>query len=161
VRKRLSNLTRRSLVGALVGLAFAAAAGVGLAQITAGSTPSVATTSTTASQTTSMQTTTGDREGQSSDEQESADNDFESKSGDQTTSTALSTTSTAALLTTSTIGDTNAGTGQQKVLVCHKTGNGGQHTINIAAPAVPAHVAHGDTAGAACAGLTATTAPRL
>src|SRR4029077_13771141 len=71
VRKRLSNLTRRSLVGALVGLAFAAAAGVGLAQLTAGSTPTVATTITTASQTTSTSTTTGDREGQSADEQES------------------------------------------------------------------------------------------
>lgn len=152
----MSNLTRRSLVGALVGLAFAAAAGVGLAQITAGSTPSVATTSTTASQTTSTQTTTGDLEGQSADEQESADNDFESKPGDQTTSTALSTTSTAAALTTT--GDTNAGTGQQKMDVCHKTGNGGQHTINIAAPAVPAHVAHGDSVGA-CLTTTATTAP--
>jgi hypothetical protein len=33
-------MTRRSLVGALVGLAFAAAAGVGLAQVTTASTPS-------------------------------------------------------------------------------------------------------------------------
>ena len=32
--------------------------------------------------------------------------------------------------------------------VCHKTGNGGEHTINIAAPAVPAHMAHGDSMGA-------------
>ena len=45
-------MTRRSLVGALVGLAFAAAAGVGLAQVTTGSTPSTAVTSTTESQTT-------------------------------------------------------------------------------------------------------------
>jgi hypothetical protein len=35
--------------------------------------------------------------------------------------------------------------------VCHHTGNGGEHTINIAAPAVPAHVNHGDTVGACAA----------
>jgi len=49
-------MTRRSLVGALVGLAFAAAAGVGLAQVTTGSTQSQPATSTTESQTTSTQT---------------------------------------------------------------------------------------------------------
>ena len=41
--------------------------------------------------------------------------------------------------------------------VCHKTGNGGEHTINIAAPAVPAHMAHGDSMGA-CATTTTTAA---
>ncbi|MDX6369384.1 MAG: hypothetical protein QOG93_886, partial [Gaiellaceae bacterium] len=40
MRKRLTRLTRRSLVGLLVGLAFAAAAGVGLAQITVSSSES-------------------------------------------------------------------------------------------------------------------------
>ena len=62
MRKRLSSITRRSVVGALVGLAFAAAAGVGLAQVTTASTPSVAVASTTESQTTSTQTS-GDFEG--------------------------------------------------------------------------------------------------
>jgi hypothetical protein len=41
--------------------------------------------------------------------------------------------------------------------VCHKTGSGKEHTINIAAPAVPAHVAHGDTAGACTSTGAATT----
>jgi YVTN family beta-propeller protein len=36
------------------------------------------------------------------------------------------------------------GGGQPKVLVCHRTGNGRYHQINIAAPAVPAHLVHGD-----------------
>ncbi len=150
MRKRLSSITRRSLVGALVGLAFAAAAGVGLAQITTGSTVSTAATSTTESQTTSTQTT-GDFEGKSADDQESEQSDFNSESdenGNQT-STNLNTTSTTPLLVTTTTGDN--GTGQVKIDVCHKTGNGGQHTINIATPAWPAHQAHGDTQGACLA----------
>jgi hypothetical protein len=32
--------------------------------------------------------------------------------------------------------------------VCHQTGNGGSHTLNIPCNAVPAHVRHGDTEGA-------------
>ena len=40
------------------------------------------------------------------------------------------------------------GNGQEKVLVCHKPNNKkGGHTISIAKPAVPAHLAHGDTLG--------------
>ncbi len=159
MRKRLSSLTRRSLVGVVVGLAFAAAAGVGLAQITAGSTPSAATTSTTGSQTTSTQTTSGDLESQSADEQGSQESDFESESADNgnQTSTALSTISTTApLTTTGGAAPGDLGTGQTKVDVCHKTGNGGQHTINIATPAVQAHVAHGDTLGV-CVAIAATT----
>src|SRR6266516_2466950 len=144
MRKRLSSLTRRSLVGALVGLAFAAAAGVGLAQITAGSTPSAATTSTIESQTTSTQAI-GDREGQSADDQDAQESDFESEADENgNQSSILSTTSTTIPLTTT--GGDFGGAGQAKVDVCHRTGNGGEHTINIAAPAVPAHVAHGDTA---------------
>lgn len=39
--------------------------------------------------------------------------------------------------------------GQNKVLVCHKPNNKkGGHTISIAEPAVPAHLAHGDILGA-------------
>ena len=34
--------------------------------------------------------------------------------------------------------------GQPKVDVCHRTGAGGFNLINVAAPAVPAHLAHGD-----------------
>jgi hypothetical protein len=153
-------MTRRSVIGALVGLAFAAAAGVGLAQVTTGSTPSLAVTSTTESQTTSTQTT-GDFEGKSAVDQESEVSDFESDGNNHKhqSSTTLSTTSTTTPLTTSTTGDgagDAAGNGQEKMDVCHKTGSGKEHTINIAAPAVPAHVAHGDTLGA-CALVAATT----
>jgi hypothetical protein len=157
VRKRLSSITRRSLVGALVGLAFAAAAGVGLAQITAGSTPSTAATSTTESQTTSTPTT-GDREGQSADDENSQGSDFESESDENgsQSSTTLGTFSTTAPLTTTGGDSENSGAGQEKMDVCHQTGNGGEHTINIAAPAVPAHKAHGDTVGP-CDGIAATT----
>lgn len=34
-----------------------------------------------------------------------------------------------------------------KALLCHRTGNGGYHTIQVSADAVPAHLAHGDTRG--------------
>ncbi len=45
--------------------------------------------------------------------------------------------------------DQDASEGQNKVLVCHKPNNKkGGHTISIAEPAVPAHLAHGDTLGA-------------
>lgn len=33
---------------------------------------------------------------------------------------------------------------QSKIEICHQTGNGSYHSINVAAPAVPAHLAHGD-----------------
>lgn len=36
------------------------------------------------------------------------------------------------------------GNGQQKVTICHK----GKNTLTVAAPAVQAHVNHGDTVGA-------------
>ena len=36
----------------------------------------------------------------------------------------------------------------QKVLICHKAGKKGGHTISVASAAVPAHMAHGDTMGA-------------
>ena len=44
--------------------------------------------------------------------------------------------------------DGNAAEGGEKVLVCHKPDKKGGHTISIASPAVPAHLAHGDTLGA-------------
>lgn len=36
------------------------------------------------------------------------------------------------------------GSPQGKVDVCHRTGNGGFHEINISMNALPAHLAHGD-----------------
>lgn len=47
--------------------------------------------------------------------------------------------------------DTNGGseaTGGEKVLICHKPDKKGGHTLSVAAPAVPAHLSHGDTLGA-------------
>ena len=38
--------------------------------------------------------------------------------------------------------------GSHKVLLCHRTGNSGYHTIQVSADAVPTHLAHGDTRGA-------------
>jgi hypothetical protein len=42
-------------------------------------------------------------------------------------------------------GDTSGG--GEKVLVCHNASRNNPHTISIAQPAVPAHLAHGDTLG--------------
>jgi hypothetical protein len=155
----LQTITRRSVVGALVGLAFAAAAGVGLAQITAGSATTVATTTTSESQTTSTPTT-GDSERESADDQESAteDSHFES-----TVASTISTTMPGGTTTSRDDSASGSGNAQTKVDVCHRTGSGKKHTINIATPAVPAHVAHGDTIGACAlvAPATTTTAKRI
>jgi len=120
--KRLRRLSRRSLVAVVVGLAFAGAAGVGLAQITTEpSTTSVPTQSTgTLSPTISTKN----------------DVDFEQEGSNDRTSSA-----------------TSSPVAQEKVAVCHVTGNGGSHTIDVAQPAVAAHLAHGDTEGA-CAQTT-------
>ena len=42
-------------------------------------------------------------------------------------------------------GETTTG---EKVLICHKPDKKGGHTLSVAAPAVPAHLAHGDKLGA-------------
>jgi len=34
-----------------------------------------------------------------------------------------------------------------RVTICHRTGNGGHHTITVSCNALPAHLAHGDTIG--------------
>ena len=39
-------------------------------------------------------------------------------------------------------------TNGEKVLICHKPDKKGGHTLSVAAPAVPAHLAHGDKLGA-------------
>ena len=43
--------------------------------------------------------------------------------------------------------DNNETEGAGKVLVCHKPGKKGGHTLSISSSAVPAHLAHGDTLG--------------
>ena len=45
-------------------------------------------------------------------------------------------------------GNTESTTGEEKVLICHKPDKKGGNTLSIAAPAVPAHLAHGDKLGA-------------
>ena len=35
-----------------------------------------------------------------------------------------------------------------KVTICHRTGSGSSHEITVSRNALPAHLAHGDTAGA-------------
>ncbi len=40
-----------------------------------------------------------------------------------------------------------AGGGQEKVIVCHKPGTADEKALEIAAPALDAHLAHGDTEG--------------
>jgi hypothetical protein len=137
VQKRLS-FRRRTVVVAVVSLAFAAAAGVGLAQITAGPSPTAAAVSTTTQSTTDP--TTSSTSGEENDLAKDDEHDAK-KSGEQTTSAD----------------DHDGGQGQEKVDVCHVTGSGKSHTINIAEPAVAAHVAHGDTKGE-CAETTTTAA---
>lgn len=45
-----------------------------------------------------------------------------------------------------TSGDGDSANGE-KVLICHKPDKKGGHTLSVAAPAVPAHLAHGDKLG--------------
>jgi hypothetical protein len=45
-------------------------------------------------------------------------------------------------------GEDGASANEGKVLVCHKPEKKGGHTLSIAEPAVPAHLAHGDKLGA-------------
>jgi hypothetical protein len=45
-------------------------------------------------------------------------------------------------------GETPAGGGEEKVLICHKPDKKGGHTLSVASPAVPAHLGHGDKLGA-------------
>ena len=44
------------------------------------------------------------------------------------------------------------GRGQEKVEVCHKPGTPAEQTLVVAAPALKAHLAHGDTEGPCCTG---------
>ncbi len=150
--KRLSRFSRRSLVGVAVGLAFAAAAGVGLAQIA--SQPS----STDAALSTTAQLSSPSHENDFADTSSKGNDELELEQTDSKSEIESGSASTSASgPQTSTPGSQNQGAGRQKVEVCHMTGNGNSHTINIAAPAVPAHVAHGDTEGA-CATTPTTTA---
>jgi hypothetical protein len=149
----------------IVGLAFAAAAGVGLAQITAEPSATVSAESTSALQSTGA--TSAGKEGDfADDESEADDNELEFEQAETGSASNLQNTSktTSAIgQQTSTIGAEGAGQGQVKVDVCHVTGNGSSHTINIAEPAVAAHVAHGDTATTCAptttAAVTTTAAP--
>jgi hypothetical protein len=153
MRKGPGRFTRRTLVVAVIGLAFAAAAGIGLAQITTGS-AAEQTVSATASPATGTQTA-GERETESADlENRTAERETEAAEIESVSSAQL----TSSVQQTTTGLQTETGAGQQKVVVCHHTGSVKHpfHTITVAAPAVPAHEGHGDEVGAACP--TTTTA---
>ena len=51
------------------------------------------------------------------------------------------------LLDNDEVANNGAGNGE-KVLICHKPDKKGGHTLSVASPAVPAHLAHGDKMGA-------------
>ena len=53
---------------------------------------------------------------------------------------------TAILFGGLTFSQSVMGDGQEKVTICHQ-GDEGPETITVGAPAVPAHLAHGDTLG--------------
>jgi hypothetical protein len=131
-RKRLP---RRTIALALAGFAFAAVAGVGLAQITSGTESELSDTSSTIGSSTTFPTSVPPQ----------------------------STPPTSGPMTTmqTETGETETGNGQPKVVICHHTGStsNSEHTITVAEPAVQAHMAnHEDTLGA-CPPVTSTTAP--
>jgi hypothetical protein len=51
------------------------------------------------------------------------------------------------------------GGGQEKVTICHKPGTPAEKTLRVAAPAVDAHLAHGDTVGACAAPCDVSACP--
>jgi hypothetical protein len=155
VRQRPNRLTRRTLVAAFVGLVFAAAAGIGLADITTDSVSQAVSTTSTGTQ------TANGRETESADDQEGDAAEQETEAAETENESSTSQQTTSLLQTTTAEGTTTAtGSGQEKVVVCHHTGSVKHpfHTITVAAPAVPAHEAHGDEVGAACPTTTTTTA---
>ena len=50
-----------------------------------------------------------------------------------------------AMVLVSAVTASAMGTPQEKVTVCHRTGDGGSHAITISGNALPAHMRHGDT----------------
>src|SRR2546421_3428708 len=152
---------RAALLSLAGGLMAAAGAGVGLAEITTASSPGEASSqATTQTATTGTQTATTGDQGDENDQGEADERDSQgSSTPGQTSTTAPGATTTAPVTPTSgttTTGE-GEGNGQAKVTLCHKTGNPDHWvTISIAAPALPAHTAHGDTMGA-CAQSQTTT----
>jgi hypothetical protein len=139
MRRRFHRLSRRTVVLAAVCLAFAAAAGVGLAQITSGSSPTSATRADAHDQSSELSgsavATTTETEVVETEAVETEAVETDVESGDDASGARTSTTT---------------GHGQEKVTICHKTGSTKHpgHTIVVAQPAVAAHIAHGDSPGA-------------
>ena len=57
---------------------------------------------------------------------------------------ALATALIPAIVAVAAVTATAVGSPQGKVDVCHVTGNGSYHLINVSANALPAHLGHGD-----------------
>ena len=100
-----------------------------------------------------------DDDDESDDEEQNEDNDDEAN--DVTTITSgdlvqavicVSDDGTLVIIqiTILHMDDKNGGetTNGEKVLICHKPDKKGGHTLSVASPAVPAHLAHGDKLGA-------------
>ena len=63
------------------------------------------------------------------------------------TATETATPTATGTLVTPTGTPTQLAPGEQKVTICHNASKKNPHTITIARPALPAHLAHGDTLG--------------
>jgi hypothetical protein len=50
-----------------------------------------------------------------------------------------------AIVLLSAVTASAVGTPQDKVTICHRTGNGSTHQITVSRNALPAHLRHGDT----------------
>ena len=99
------------------------------------------------------QTETNENQDENGDENEGDDNDDEDGETIQPGQTILAVVCIdedgRLVIVQITLLDDDAGdgNGNEKVLVCHNASKNNPHTISIAQPAVPAHLAHGDTLG--------------
>jgi hypothetical protein len=161
---RFPRVSRRSrvVVVSAVGLAFAAVAGVGLAQVTAGSSNEAAS-GHKVKPTTTVTITTTTPIGTISTITVTTTIPVTTTISTSTSLPTPPTTSLPTLPTTAPIpGTTSTASnkeGQAKVTICHHTHSKKHpfHTITVAAPAVQSHITnHGDTPGS-CPVTTTTT----
>jgi hypothetical protein len=92
-------------------------------------------------------TATSDNNDEENDESEGVDLST-IKPGQQVLVVVCSENGQLVITRITLLNDEKEAEGGEKVLVCHKPDKKGGHTISIASPAVPAHLAHGDKLGA-------------